>query len=89
MMNVAGHIEPVSHELSHEVWQAVITEMPQLEPRHNHPEYAYLTKRGNHIGAFEWKAEEDEITVLGDLDMVSGIAEQIAVRIGGRFVASM
>ena len=88
-MNVAGHIEPASHELSHEVWQAVITEMPQLEPRPHFPEYAYLTKRGHHIGAFEWKAEEDEITVMGDLDIVRGIAEQIAVRIGGRFVASM
>ena len=88
-MNVAGHIEPVSHELSHEVWHAVISEMPELEPRRNDPESAWLTKRGNHIGAFQWKPDEDEITVFGLLDQVRGIAEQIATRIGGRFVASM
>ncbi|MGI9516187.1 MAG: hypothetical protein ACR2NP_04010 [Pirellulaceae bacterium] len=88
-MNVSGHIEPVSRELSHDVWQDVIAEMPQLQPRRNDPEYAYLTKRGDNIGAFQWKPEEDEITVLGELDTVRGIAEQIATRIGGRFVPSM
>ena len=93
-MKIVGYIEKVSHDLSPDVWRKMIDELPQLERSHADIEYsnllqAFFVERNETIGEFAWCEDDDEIVVKGDLAALRGLAEQIATRLGGRFMPTL
>ena len=89
-MKKIGSVVQKNHDLTPQAWRALIDELPELERPTNEPDapeilHAFLIRRDERVGAFQWSENPAAILVSGELSQVREIAEMIANRLGGQF----
>ncbi len=89
-MKKIGCVVQKNHDLTAQSWCSLIDELPQLERPTNEPDapeilHAFLIRRDERVGAFQWTESPAAIVVSGELSQVREFAEMIANRLGGQF----